>query len=187
MKPLVFLLLFLLVGFNSNPTIKTKVKIQPESEVVIRGKSNVNKFECRYNGKFLQEEVAIVATKSNPKLILQGAKLGISSKGFDCRHKMITKDLKTTIKAEEYNHVFLEVKQINQQNQNMIATVEVEIAGVKNTYDIPVTHQSKTNLVNGTLKFSIKDFKLETPKKLLGFVVLNEMIEIEFNLQFQYL
>jgi hypothetical protein len=62
----------------------------------------------------------------------------------------------------------------------------VKIAGVEKEYLVPVTYNQTTNNVKGHLKLNIKDFKLKSPKKLLGMVVVNENVEINFNLFLQY-
>ena len=37
-------------------------------------------------------------------------------------------------------------------------------------------------MINGKLKLNIKDFSLEPPKKMLGLIVVSEIIEINFKL-----
>ena len=52
------------LGFVSN---KTKVKITNQSEVIIKGKSNVNSFECKYNSAFIEDEIQVSLAKQNAK------------------------------------------------------------------------------------------------------------------------
>ena len=88
-------------GFSRNVT---KVKITNKSEVTIKGKSNVNSFECKYNSDFIENDLQVIMNKNNGKILLDGAKIAIKSTGFDCAHRMITKDFKSILKAEEYPH-----------------------------------------------------------------------------------
>ena len=62
----------------------------------------------------------------------------------------------------------------------------MKIAGVEKEYLVPVIFNSNTNNVKGQLKLNIKDFKLKSPKKLLGMVVVNDNVEINFNLFLQF-
>ena len=62
----------------------------------------------------------------------------------------------------------------------------MKIAGVEKEYLVPVIFNSNTNNVKGQLKLNIKDFKLKSPKKLLGMVVVNDNVDINFNLFLQY-
>lgn len=170
-------------GFSKN---QTNVKITNKSEVSIKGKSNVNSFECKYNSDFIENDLQVSIARTNNKILLEGAKLSIKSTGFDCAHKMITKDFKTILKAEDYPHIVINVKEINTIKENITAKLNVKIAGVEKEYLVPVIFNSNTNNVKGQLKLNIKDFKLKSPKKLLGMVVVNDNVDINFNLFLQY-
>lgn len=171
------------VGFVSN---KTKVKITNQSEVIIKGKSNVNSFECAYNSNFIAEEIHVVMTKKSTKIFLEDAKIAIKSAGFDCAHKMITKDFKNLLKAEAHPHIQLEVKELTKHDDQVVAKVSVRIAYVVKEYELPIIFNAITNNVKGQLKINIKDFNLQAPKKLLGMVIVDDHVEIKFNLFLQY-
>jgi hypothetical protein len=170
-------------GFLSN---KTKVKITNQSEVIIKGKSNLNTFECKYNSVFIEDEIHVSLVKQNSKIILDGAKIAIKSTGFDCAHKIITKDFKSLIKANEYADIKLEVKEINTLKETLFAKVKVDIAGISNEYCVPVQFDAKTNNVKGQLKINIKEYHLKAPNKLLGMVKVNDQVDINFNLFLLY-
>lgn len=96
---IISVIILLSFGFSKNVT---NVKITNKSEVSIKGKSNVNSFECKYNSDFIENDLQVSIARTNNKILLEGAKLSIKSTGFDCAHKMITKDFKTILKAEDY-------------------------------------------------------------------------------------
>lgn len=180
---IITVVILLSFGFSKNVT---KVKITNKSEVTIKGKSNVNSFECKYNPDFIENDLQVSIARNNNKIVLEGAKLSIKSAGFDCAHKMITKDFKAILKAEDYPHIVINVKEINTIKENITAKLNVKIAGVEREYLVPVIFNSNTNNVKGQLKLNIKDFKLKSPKKLLGMVVVNDHVDINFNLFLQY-
>lgn len=180
---IISVIILLSFGFSKNVT---NVKITNKSEVSIKGKSNVNSFECKYNSDFIENDLQVSIARTNNKILLEGAKLSIKSTGFDCAHKMITKDFKTILKAEDYPHIVINVKEINTIKENITAKLNVKIAGVEKEYLVPVIFNSNTNNVKGQLKLNIKDFKLKSPKKLLGMVVVNDNVDINFNLFLQY-
>jgi len=124
--------------------------------------------------------------RNNSKIVLDGAKLAIKSTGFDCAHKMITKDFKTILKADEYPHIVINVKEINTIKESITAKLHVKIAGVEKEYVVPITYNPNNGNVKGLLKLNIQDFQLKSPKKLLGMVVVNDNVEINFNLFLQY-
>lgn len=185
MKAIGIIIVFILLSFGFTKN-QTKVKITNKSEVTIKGKSNVNTFECKYNSDYIEDEIHVSVTKSNSKILLDGAKIAIKSNGFDCAHKMITRDFKSILKADENPHIVINVKEINNTKENITAKLNVKIAGIEKEYTVPVTYNQTTNNVKGQLKLNIKDFKLKSPKKLLGMVVVNDNVEINFNLFLQY-
>ena len=180
---IIAVIILLSFGFSKN---QTKVKITNKSEVSIKGKSNVNSFECKYNPDFIENDLQVSIARNSSKILLDGAKIAIKSTGFDCAHKMITKDFKSILKADEYPHIVINVKEINTAKENITAKLNVKIAGVEKEYLVPVIFNSNTNNVKGLLKLNIKDFKLKSPKKLLGMVVVNDNVDINFNLFLQY-
>jgi hypothetical protein len=185
MKAIGIIIVFILLSFGFTKN-QTKVKITNKSEVTIKGKSNVNTFECKYNSDYIEDEIHVSVTKSNSKTLLEGAKIAIKSNGFDCAHKMITRDFKSILKADENPYIVINVKEINNTKENITAKLNVKIAVIEKEYTVPVTYNQTTNNVKGQLKLNIKDFKLKSPKKLLGMVVVNDNVEINFNLFLQY-
>jgi hypothetical protein len=119
-------------------------------------------------------------------MLLEGAKIDIKSTGFDCAHKMITKDFKSILKAEEYPHIVINVRELIIVKENISAKLNIKIAGIEKEYMVPVAYNQNNGNVKGQLKLNIKDFKLKSPKKLLGMVVVNDNVEISFNLFLQY-
>lgn len=180
---IIAILILLSFGFSKN---QSKVKITNKSEVTIKGKSNVNSFECKYNSEFIENDLHVSITRNNSKMLLEGAKIDIKSNGFDCAHKMITKDFKSILKAEEYPHIVINVRELIIVKENISAKLNIKIAGIEKEYMVPVSYNQNNGNVKGQLKLNIKDFKLKSPKKLLGMVVVNDNVEISFNLFLQY-
>lgn len=180
---IITVIILLSFGFSKN---QTKVKITNKSEVTIKGKSNVNSFECKYNSDFIENDLQVSISRYSDKILLEGAKIAIKSTGFDCAHRMITKDFKTILKADDYPHIVINVKEISTAKENITTKLHVKIAGVEKEYLVPVMFNQNTNNVKGQLKLNIKDFKLKSPKKLLGMVVVNDNVDIHFNLFLQY-
>lgn len=165
---------------------KTKVTILNRSEVVIKGESNVNCFECFYDAKLMQNEIVVLHTKKESKLLLEGAIIKIKSKGFDCGHKMITNDLKKVLKSDVYPDIEITIKEVILQNGKYIAKTIIKITGVEKSYSLPINFNEATNNVKGDLAINIKDFELKSPKKVLGLIKLKEIITIHFNLFLEY-
>jgi hypothetical protein len=131
---------------------------------------------------------------TNPKggaLSLHGA-IELDITRFDCHNKMITGDLRKTLKAKQ--HPLLRVKflsldkepDMHQPNQMIKGWVEVELAGVKKLMQIPFLFTKGADgplLMNGTKLFCFSDFKLQAPTKLAGTVKIKDEFEVDFKLQ----
>lgn len=185
LKIVIVVLIFACFGFVS--ITKTKVKISSKSEVTINGRSNVNTFQCKYNSDFLEDEIVVTSVKNNEtKISLNNAKMSIKSKGFDCANKMITKDFKTILKADDYENINIELKELDVNNNYIMTKLNIEIAGKNKDYVIPMAFNQKANNVKGTLRLNIKDFNLKSPKKLFGLIEVDNNVDINFNLFLQY-
>ena len=188
MKKLGFLVcVFLIVAFtNKGATFKnTMVVIAPESLVVVNGTTNVNTFKCMYDAGKFKNPIPVFYHLEDGKMIFNKTVLVLDSNGFDCGGNAINNDFKKILKADSYPKITLFLKQIDDvtNETNINASVDLEIAGVKKPFKIPV-HISNNNgfSVKGKINISLKDFNLEAPKKFLGLIVVNDKIDIDFKL-----
>lgn len=189
MKTLAYLLLFLLlVSFVSIPTVKNKkiIVIGPQSELEIVGSSNVSKFECLFNVKNLNKPIEIGYEEGNDIIYFQKSTLVLENSFFDCGGNGINRDFHELLRTKEHPQILLTLKEIKKKAiaKNTVETlVEIEIAGISQTYVVDVETKQKDNLhISGKLKLNITDFNLEAPTKMLGMIVVSEEIEIIFNL-----
>ena len=63
---------------------KVSIKILPESELIIAGSTNVNKFDCRFNTDNLSKSMIVSFAKQEECFIFNNFKLQFLTKGFDC-------------------------------------------------------------------------------------------------------
>ena len=181
------ILVLVLLCFGFTVITKTKVNIASNSEVIISGKSNVNSFKCKYNSQLIEDDIVVTSIKSNDtKIVLNNAKIVIKTNGFDCCNRMINKDFKTILKADDYDNIIIELKEIEMNGNCFITKLNIEIAGKNKVYEIPMTFVEKTKNVKGTLRLNIKDFNLKSPKKLFNLIEVNDNVDIDFNLFLQY-
>lgn len=165
----------------------TVVVISPESQLFIEGKTNVNQFSCNFDIDQIDKPIPVKFKPHNDILIFDNANLVLSNHCFDCGHKGINNDFRALLKTDQYPKITLTLLEIEQpwnSEAELEAKIKLNIAGKTNTYHINLKHTSGNTetFVNGKLKLNIKDFNIEPPKKMLGLVVVNEMIEINFQL-----
>lgn len=165
--------------FNNN----TVFRLEPESKLEIQGTTNVNKFKCKFN--FVQKEkpVPLCFEKSGNKMFFKKADLVLKNSCFDCGGKGINRDFNKLLKSNEFPSILLNLKEIEKKEAFIEALVEITIAGISNTYKIPVeVKEDKKYYITGNLDVNTIDYGLKVPKKMLGLIVVSEMIKIDFDL-----
>lgn len=174
-----FLFPFFIVVFFYTYTFE--VNFEKESKIAIKGTSNVNSFACRYQDEIkLQQRTIDVEKSTKEKYNIKKAKLHLFANNFDCGGKRINKDFKALLQTETFPYVDIYVHGISFFEKEYIADVEVSIAGKNNTYKLSVENPEK-NHFTGDLIIDITDFGLESPKKLMGLIEVNNLIDINFD------
>lgn len=189
MKRILFILPFLvLVSFSKINLEKSSksVLITSQSDLHIKGSSNVTDFKCKYNIQNLDEPIRIHYERTNNVMRFENSMLVLENSGFDCGGKGINRDFHGLLQSDIFPRITLRLKEIklNLNNKHLAdASVEIEIAGLTHTYQMETEfHREQNWHISGQLKLNIKDFQLKAPKKMLGLIVVSEEIEISFEL-----
>lgn len=180
-------MLFLSLAFAKNVVIKsTSVVISSQSQLIIKGSTNVNEFKCHFNIEEVNNPIPLSFVLKEDRLIFEKAVLMLDNSCFDCGSRVINKDFMNLLKSEEYPKIVLELKEIKKDSRTdciVHALIEIVIAGESKSYFIPVElKDDKIINVTGALNLNICDFNLEPPKKALGLIVVSDIIKINFDL-----
>ncbi|WP_127139937.1 YceI family protein [Flagellimonas marinaquae] len=171
----------------SDPERETKVRVQPQSEVVIAGTTNINNFTCKYNLQELEVPIRLMYDEKSEHIVFKNAELKLVNDCFDCGGKAINRDFKELLKTEKHPQVALRLLYVEPapSNQNTLGVgLEIKIAGVSRTYQTQLhCKQNKDICVTGTLDLKLSDFELEAPKKMLGMVKVDDEIKVHVTLQ----
>ncbi|QQX75802.1 MULTISPECIES: YceI family protein [Aequorivita] len=173
-----------LKGWTQNDFKTKTVQILASSELFIKGDTNISEFNCNFNTLYLGEFKHVTYSKKENEIRFKDAILSLKNKGFDCGNSAINKDFHSLLKTKEYPIITLELTEITlNEHKKGKAHVKITIAGTKKEYSFPIDFfSSPTNRYVGKLKLDIRDFNLEPPKKLFGLIVIDEKIEINFDL-----
>lgn len=183
--PLLFILIFTLSGVTQTGLKTKKIDILPDSHLSIKGTTNINDFECEFNTlRFKNETFKVHYTENGNILHFRNSVLPLENVNFDCGNRKINKDFHELLKSEDHPEILLKLKKIDMSREgNSIVTIGFTIAGVDKDYKFPVEITRDQQLCfDGKLMLNIKDFNLEAPSKIFGLIVLDEQIEINFNL-----
>lgn len=190
MKPFVFLILVIgVLGFTSAEYLKrTQVFVAPESQLVIKGKTNINKFSCTFNASNFKNPIPVYFQNENGKIVFQETQLVLSTRCFDCGNKHMNNDFYDLLQAKAYPEIVLSLRSVRFESKydndnTLTADVDINISGVINSYKVPLKINGTDKMeISGVLKLNINDFKIEAPRKALGLIIVSEFIEIDFRL-----
>lgn len=160
-----------------------QVKASPDSELVIIGSTNVNKFYCHFNIELINKPIPVKFAESDTEIKFDEVKLRLVTNGFDCGNKRMNSDFQDLLVADHYPEIVIEINKVTLISASYVkANISVNIANKVKNYDLPV--KIENNRFEGKFKINIRHFGLEPPKKALGLIEVDEMIEIQFNMKF---
>ena len=189
------LLGLLLVLLSATPLPKNeqvKWVVQKSSTLMVQGKTNVNKFSC---GITRYEACDTIVFSNHPSLtnsmLLNGA-ICLDVYRFDCFNKIMTSELRKTLKAETYPRLkirFITLDKVafaKNQHESICGVVDIDLAGVRKRYTVSYSFSTgdDPNVIElvGTKTICFSDFFLKPPKKLNGMVQAKDELDIEFHL-----
>lgn len=182
---LLFIVVFALIQALSPPDwIKKTWVIQNHSTISITGKSNINRFRCQI--KNYNKPDTIQTTFIGGDTILDGG-IEIDINQFDCRHRLVTKDLRKTLNAVEYPTLKIKLVSLategNLSSGKIRGQVAIELAGVQKTfavnYLLKSTDPNNLHLV-GNQNIQLSDFDLNCAEKLGGLIKVDDCVQVKF-------
>ncbi|TBW30113.1 YceI family protein [Gramella sp. KN1008] len=160
---------------------KETLRILPQSELVIVGSTNVNKFDCRFDIDHISNKRSVKYSSENDCLIFPDLKLELITNGFDCGNRRMNEDFQDLLKSDQYPEIKIKIDQVKLMTSEYVkAFITVELAGKKNHYSLPVNIGEGS--FKGKFRMNIRDFALEPPTKAFGLIEVDEEIEVQFNL-----
>lgn len=178
------------LGFSfivNEEAVNRKVFITTESFLYIKGTSNVNTFTCVYDAATLSRKVPVSFTQNNNTLSFRNVKLQLKNSGFNCGNRGINSDFHELLQTNQYPHINFELHRIVKGANTVDAFVDIEIAGIKKHYKVPVKTNGELAPIQGVLCVNITDFGLTPPRKMMGMIVVREDIEIVFGFDLKVL
>ena len=159
------------------------------SSLTVNGSTNLNKFQCDITDYSLPDTITCVKASITQTLLMNG-KLKLDIESFDCHNRMMTSDLRKTLKCKDFPKLtikFISIKSFPDfKNPTKITgLVDIEIAGVEKQYDISyVFTVDNSNMVHlkGERAVTFTDFNLRPPSKLGGAIKVKDALLVTFKL-----
>lgn len=163
--------------------------VLPNSYITINGSSNVNTFGCEATGLFHAETIHGTTAQDGKSIKMTGS-ITLAINQFDCNNRMLTNDLRKTLKADEHPKMsirFLSLERMpfcNGGEDFLSGMVIIELAGKRKSFNLRYSF-TKTNSgyrLQGSRAFSFADFELSPPKKIGGLVKVKDDFDVAFTL-----
>lgn len=188
-KWIVYLAVYSLVSAYYPADPATTWVVMQGSSLTVNGSTNVNKFQCDITNYSLPDTITCVKQAKTQTLPMNG-KLKLDIESFDCHNRMMTSDLRKTLKYKEFPKLIIKFISINSypnfKNPSKITgVVDISLAGVAKRYDINyVFTVDNSNMVHlkGDRAVTFTDFNLSPPSKLGGVIKAKDELLVEFNL-----
>uniref|UniRef100_UPI0040494ECF YceI family protein n=1 Tax=Fulvivirga sp. TaxID=1931237 RepID=UPI0040494ECF len=183
------LLMLMLIPALLKAQSTSKFVIDPSSSFTLSGVSNVNEFDCELKEGFCEDQLSIGYSHKNGNVYFKNANLSVSVSKFDCNSKYITRDMKKTLKEEEFPFMEFELLSIENftSNKNTCPMAEalVTISGHTNKYYLkyeltPLT--DSTYQIKMGSDFKMKDFNIDPPTAMMGLIKVHDTITVEIDL-----
>ncbi len=176
----------------SDPPGKESWQIKNTSTLQVVGKTNVNSFTCAIDS-YKGEDTLVYETSINYENgIKVRGNLVIEVDEFDCKHRVMTRDLQKTLKSDKYPHMHIKFKSFTKGleaatlQDEVTGVVEIELAGRVKTYEVMyqiVNIGNNQLILIGYRPVLFSDFGLKPPSKLGGIIKVDNELEVEFRMQ----
>jgi len=194
MKIILFLCSLLLFSFtvNSGKLPVNRWVVESNSSLFIEGRSNISPFRCDVTRYLKADTLELFKDEKGRQFIFSNSYLTIDINGFDCHQRFITNDFRKTLKATQNRYLkvhMISLGLFDTDNRQLVkGNVEIELAGVlkKVAVDFVSTPTGPGRIqMSGSKTLLFSDFNLVPPRKLAGFVRIEEEIKVNFQLCFK--
>jgi hypothetical protein len=171
------------------PPQKERWVINQTSNLTVDGTTNINKFNCDIPS-YGQIDTLMVS-KAAGDIMLTGI-MALKVQSFNCHNKMMTADLRKTLKEKEYPLLYIRfltldgVGDLTSSPKFIKGLVNINLAGITKrfevNYQVSVDADKIIHLL-GSKDINFSDFNLIPPRKLGGMIRTNDQLTVSFHLK----
>ncbi|TZF86242.1 YceI family protein (plasmid) [Pedobacter sp. BS3] len=188
--PLYSMLFILLTAFVPENYYGTaKWVIMQGCSLRVEGNTNVNKFNCEI-ANYGKPDTLLIRKNDKGNVPVKG-RISLDVERFDCHNAVMTSDLRKTLKQKQFPKLNIEFISLSrfpelQKPDKVTGNVNIELAGVTRSFDVPYSISMDSNGVIhliGSRDINFSDFNLTPPQKLGGMIRTENRLHIEFHLR----
>lgn len=180
--------IFLLLTLTATTTIQERGKwvIDYNSQLLIHGQTNVNSFTCFISCYNSTDTLQYLVNPQNKMFEFDDNAMIIPIYNFNCGNNLITKDFRTTVKADKNPYLSISFVSLEQNTGSGTSkgVMDITLAGVTKQVAVKFNQTRKGDFLqlSGNHSVGFKDFSLQAPERMLGLVKVQEDLRVEFKL-----
>lgn len=171
---------------NAQTDLRGEIVLEDKSILKILGSANVSNFKCNYEAGFESDTLAFTSVLEDNIGTIVGDTLNLKINAFDCGRRGINRDLRKTLKYDEFPTIDVSLKQfVIEGNLFKELKATISIAGIQNDYSLEFDVKKFNDnyyQVTGNRKINMSDFDLVAPRALMGLVRVDDELTITYNL-----
>lgn len=186
---ILFMVVILWSSFSASPVLLHRFIVQPESTLVVTGKTNVNSFQCTtlYCGR---DTLVLRESVGTPPVFIKG-NVQLDASAFSCGMQLMTNDFNKTIKAKEHPAIAIDFISFERTpvygctEERFKGRMKISLAGITKTFDVDCAIEARSTgiiYLRGNRAFEFADFNLTAPSRMMGMVKVEDKLEVRFNL-----
>ncbi len=182
-------MILILSGFHP-PDNKASWVVVHGSSLTVNGSTNVNSYRCDIFNYNLPDTISLIYGIQKGLTVIMNGKLNLEIAAFDCHNKMMTSDLRKTLKSKQFPILSVKFISINsfpdfKNPKKIIGVVEIGLAGITKRFEINYLFSGDEKMLlhlKGNQEIHFSDFKLVPPSKLGGVIKAKDELLVEFML-----
>lgn len=195
MKCSLVIIAFFFAAASPAPPKTERWVVSAQSELIIRGTTNLNDFVCRTDFYDVRDTLELLLANRDCPIIFSRNAMIIPVTSFNCGNQMITKDFQETLNAERYPDLSVRFVSIDEQvpvvtSGSVTGVVEITLTGTTRSYSVLYNLASNGNnsiSLAGKRAVCFSDFHLNAPRKMMGLIKVQDDLEVEFRLHLRKL
>lgn len=181
-------LLFGLSGFAPADNGRAIWVVLQGSSLTVNGSTNINTFQCVIPNYSMPDTVSLLRSTQKGVQLPMNGRLNLNVEDFDCHNKMMTSDLRKTLKAKTYPVLTVRFISVNgfpdlKNPAKITGIVDITLAGVTKRFEINYLFSSEEKQqiqLKGDQLIHFSDFNLTPPSKLGGVIKAKNELKVEF-------
>lgn len=186
------------IGSNNSILLSGKLKILPDSKIILTGKSNLSGFKCSCGS--IVNEIEININRTPSVAVFNNAKLNICSACMECGNTLYNYNLKKCLQVDRYPTIGIELVYVQVPHPEDLKNCNQWFDVYTNTL---VTIKDQTLLqevkgkamktvdgkirIKGNHVLKMSSYQIDPPVLMFGMVKVDNEITISIELNIEYL